>query len=48
MQKLKWKVYWKKELVYINEYLNALAEKQNISNIRWDRSICKYVTIKRG
>ena len=32
----------------INEYLNALNEKQNISNIRWDRSICKYVTRKKG
>jgi hypothetical protein len=38
----------KKDLVYINEYLNALNEKQNISNIRWDRSSCKYVTRKRG
>lgn len=37
-----------KDLVYINEYLNALNEKQNISNIQWDRSICKYVTRKRG
>ena len=32
----------------INEYLNALNEKQNISNIRWDKSICKYVTRKKG
>ena len=38
----------RKDLVYINEYLNALNEKQNISNIRWDRSSCKYVTRKRG
>ena len=36
-----------KDPVYINEYLNALNEKQNISNIRWDRSICKYITRKR-
>ena len=26
----------------------AETEKQNISNIRWNRSICKYVTIKGG
>ena len=37
-----------KDLVYINEYLNALNEKQNSSNIRWERSICKYVARKRG